>query len=691
MGLGRAVVVLGVCAALVATWHLIDGGAASESRLEGAGAPAPSPTPANVRESGAVAREVLTTTRARQLAGLAEAATSTGPATLLLRGRVLEGGAPVPGAVVRYVAGELATLTSTRTDASGRFVLPVAEATSIVLEASRSGGSRGQRSVDVGWRVAPEVVIELERGAELQVRVVGPDGRPVAGARVSCIATRGSTDLLTDEDELARSRFGPVLSDPEGRAAIAILAAGPYEVEAEHDAVGIVVEIHELEMSGRAAPIELRIPGGRPIAGRLLHADGRPQSGVGVMLAPAPAVLQSGYRAARTDDGGYFTITGVAPGDYALGFWGACDEEPFPISHVADGPAQLHQVIAGARATIRGTVVGPHGAALAGWSIEARDKERDDLNPTTSASDGSFEVEVCPGREYYVSAVATPVPGEMDGEVLASELAFAGDDGVRLVVAATATLEGSVVFQGGAPPARYVVMVDGVRHVVEVPRFSVPGLSPDHAWIEVTADGFVFQRQFVELRPGETTVVDVTLRPGHTVVGQIVDAETGGPVSGARVSAWTAEPVDMAGATSDAAGRFVLAGLPPGSATLHVSQHRHYKQALSGPIEVRADAPPVLIELVRGATVRGSVRLGRAAAHRVSVRLESLDLPEWVFATHLAILTLDGRFEVRGVIPGAYAWALVGPGDHERRGTVVVPASGLDGMVLELGDGAVEP
>ncbi len=102
----------------------------------------------------------------------------------------------------------------------------------------------------------------------------------------------------------------------------------------------------------------------------------------------------------------------------------------------------------------------------------------------------------------------------------------------------------------------------------------------------------------------DTNVVRFELRPGREVVGRVIDAATGGPVSGARI--WVSGCV---GAT-DVHGRFRISGVAPGEMTVILADALTYTgravclraappDATEPPLEIALSRAPQFVGIVR--------------------------------------------------------------------------------------------
>lgn len=201
-------------------------------------------------------------------------------------------------------------------------------------------------------------------------------------------------------------------------------------------------------------------------------------------------------------------------------------------------------------------------------------------------------------------------------------------------------------------------------------RYELRALSPDVVHV-VVADGKASADRLVpgiDLEPGEARVLDLDLKLGATVRGQIVD-ERGTPIAGALVRAaesgmWGFAGERRAHVRSDEGGRFVLQHVPEGKLLLLASK-KGYLESATQPVELvdREDRSGVTLELGRGAVLSGRVRLpdGTPAADarvHVTFDLESMMGMGAMNAARGAEgkdrCDETGRFEVTGLGKGPF-------------------------------------
>jgi protocatechuate 3,4-dioxygenase beta subunit len=255
------------------------------------------------------------------LAGLfliAAAAPAAPPAAgLAVRGRVLgPGGAPLAGAKVTLfpsegeralgerllaaaAAAEPKALSSTATAADGSFTLAAREAGFWTLRAEADGHLAQELDLRPLVEERELEAVELARELPLAVTVVGPDGKPIAGAWVAAQPSafpryRGEEAWRSPLRRLRQTAPGPV-AVPRGaaeRLTVRAFAPGFHEAELEVAAARKSATL-ALAAAGPPVSIEVRDTAGRPVAGALVvGGKGRwplgTTGGNGKLVVPPP-------------------------------------------------------------------------------------------------------------------------------------------------------------------------------------------------------------------------------------------------------------------------------------------------------------------------------------------------------------------------------------------------------------------
>lgn len=267
------------------------------------------------------------------------------------------------------------------------------------------------------------------------------------------------------------------------------------------------------------------------------------------------------------------------------------------------------------RATLKGVVVDARDAGMPGAQVRALQRVTEEADArlegeTETDGQGAFSFDVDGPGPWTVFAV---VPG-----VLSTPVTTAGEPVVLRVLAGT-ELRGRVSDSGGRAVQSFSVMIghrDGplrleredVRHVVDPEgKFSIKGLAPGTAEVVVAALGFAPSDPLeVELSLTAPATVDVKLRGGAKVAGQVIDRTTRAPIAGARVSLESqAESTlnAMPSARTDADGGFVLGSVRPGRRSIFFTAEQHHARLVSVETREGETAGPLLIDL--GAIEKG--------------------------------------------------------------------------------------
>lgn len=485
------------------------------------------------------------------------------PATV--QGQVLnETGMPLAGAAVRLIPAGAGTGETATTADNGLFRLAVDGEGLYELRVEARGFAPAVRPLPplVEDRGVPPV--SLRPGRRLEVRVTSPEGGPVAGARVTAVASAvdGETGW----------RPGKVIGRTNEAGTAELFVAEGRElwlevVTAEHPPLR-----RRIPAGAGVAAVELAR--GRVVTLEVIGPEGEPRPGVRVVLADD---LPLG----ETDDAGRLSTT-LPAGEAALravapdGAWAevvvpsAGDEEPGPI-------------------TVR--LASPH-------RLEGRVVDADRHTPIAAAwvwHEGSKRAVRTDGRGAFSLAIPFRRPAQL-AATAAGHLPSVAASGARQVVIGlepAARLHGRLLDPNGHPVSAGTITL-APADVAAPPAersawawsdeegcFLLNGLPPEPAWLRVRGAGFVPEIHTVRLaRAAETGPVELTLEPALRAVGRVVGPE-GEPVAGAEVhllpstSRRSAEALLTAServihVRTGAAGEFTAPGVPPGELDLSI-------------------------------------------------------------------------------------------------------------------------
>jgi hypothetical protein len=313
-------------------------------------------------------------------------------------------------------------------------------------------------------------------------------GDPIRKARVDILGSTGE-------------RPDPVYTDPEGRFSFSAVPAGRYTLTAwksgyAETRVGAAAPwdpatVLAVEPGRTLEPVELRLPKGASISGRVLDDAGDPLPDMRVMVGRAAPVngrlqFQSLGLTATTDDRGEYRIGGLSSGSFVVNAFGwAAPSAPLTGSVLAARPFSIfypHTAFLGqARpVTLRpgedltaidivytsetmvmpmvsGRVIDPRGlgsraaisAASAAYGIGAATRSLGGaVQPT-----GEFQFPLSPG-DYVLTAQAGDMMATMPLTVDRADIS-----GLELVLVKSARLIGRLIYDGTSPrPANAAVL-----------------------------------------------------------------------------------------------------------------------------------------------------------------------------------------------------------------------------------------
>jgi uncharacterized GH25 family protein len=464
--------------------------------------------------------------------------------------------------------------------------------------------------------------------------VVDPLGRPVPGETV------GFAPTIDGKFDLSALPFSDTVTGEDGAFSVEV-EVGEYLVQVSgDDAPTARARVH-----APVRGVRLRLSRGASIDGVLLDGGGAPVAAGRVTVASVGEHESEPpeTRYAATDARGRFRILGLEAGAWMV--LGARQlrggDEPELGSNTASQRVELapQQAAAvelrlGPERTIAGTVVDETGAGIAGAQVSAELADdalgkdgvahlRGSAEATTDAQ-GRFALEGLPDGAHALDVecrgYADPEPGRH---------VEAGVRDVRVVLRRLAQLRGRVVGEDGAPLARFTV--NGQPIEAGDGRFELPIARTGRMSLTVTADGHVPLHHAIRVAAGVSADAgDLRLGRTRAFRGQVVAADSGAPLAGARVS--VGHPAERrhaigleregAGTLTDAAGRFTV-------------------EAAGDGVELEATAEgygPALLAIAPG-QASGTIRLGRGA--RIAVRaLDAAGAP--IRALGIGVLAIDG-------------------------------------------------
>lgn len=300
---------------------------------------------------------------------------------------------------------------------------------------------------------------------------------------------------------------------------------------------------------------------------------------------------------------------------------------------------------------VRGVVETADGKPVPHAQVQLMNRQSfGDRNETKPAnSDGTFELATLPFTKNVVEAEASGFANAVSApiEVVAEDV-----EGVKVVMEPGATIEGTILDPDGQPVAEAKVQqrkdygdftrsaeaavsdAKGVYTISNVPRT---------ATLSAEKEGYATSEQLeLTLSPGEVrTGVDISLRPGFSISGRVVDT-TGKPVPAVSMHV-TGQRNTSSQARTETDGKFEAKDLPEGTYTIYVFH-----------------TPQKTVEGVKAGTKDLEIVVGEPDRPRGTNTLigtvvddeTSKPLKEFVVADHTGPLTKlrePGQFQISGL------------------------------------------
>ena len=231
-------------------------------------------------------------------------------------------------------------------------------------------------------------------------------------------------------------------------------------------------------------------------------------------------------------------------------------------------------------------------------------------------------------------------------------------------------------------------------------RFTIEGLTAGRYQVIVNAEGYpTRQSDPVELSVGHPAPsVEIRLRVGGRITGQIVADATGEPILDVEVWIWPVQDhsdgLHSSRSTRQATisnGRFYLEGVEDGKHMLTVWAHG-FTQKIAGPytVQLGQTVGPIEIRLTKGYTVSGRMMVDGQPLKAEGASLSAMEPdtpPPWNCMVRSGSTNV---FSCDGVVPGkyrVYAWqSSSGPStpDSFSSGIVDVPVGGFTDLEIEM-------
>ncbi len=248
-----------------------------------------------------------------------------------IHGRLIAAGEPVPGAMIVFFAdgtGGMEAMKFANSDAKGEFEVQLSQPGRYMLNVQNVTGTGQQENVEFAEEIPEaaehDLVIELPVGG-ISGRVVGPDGSPVGGVRISL-----GVDGPLRNGSFTGGNSAEIVTDDDGRYRLQWLRAGTYSVSAGGAFLGGLFGDTGDKTFGRQVRNGLRLSEGErleqvdfrlkepgSIRG-LTISGGAPVGGAALFVRDAEGNPIDRLSMIQSDSGGRFEYLSLEPGNYTI-------------------------------------------------------------------------------------------------------------------------------------------------------------------------------------------------------------------------------------------------------------------------------------------------------------------------------------------------------------------------------------
>ncbi|MBI5545134.1 MAG: carboxypeptidase regulatory-like domain-containing protein, partial [Deltaproteobacteria bacterium] len=361
------------------------------------------------------------------------------PAGLRLIARERGRAGPLSGALVQLFPSPS---PPERTGPDGKATLLALPPGEAQLRVSAEGFVPWEQPVDLPVGETLTLLVELERAAAIDGRVVDRSGVGLPGAEVMASGFDQPERIVARARSLADGAFRL-----DGLAVGALL----LRAHAEGYAEGL--------LSARApgGPLRITVGLGSEVEGTVRDRSGHPVDGATVVARLQPLGLVSSGRA-MTDSEGRYDLRGLAPGRYEVraSVPGSEASAPGLVDLEEEARALLDLEVEVGTGTIRGRVIDAEtGVAIGSAKVRAVSEAASPGAQVEAGVDGGFVLEHLAGDRLVVTAQA---PGYSAMQVEARP-----GDGLVLPLTATVRIAGRVLDEDGVPLADFLVDDDAIH------------------------------------------------------------------------------------------------------------------------------------------------------------------------------------------------------------------------------------
>jgi protocatechuate 3,4-dioxygenase beta subunit len=558
--------------------------------------------------------------------------------------------------------GQLANGTRSFQSTDGTFELTDVPPGKWTIEASASGYRPATVSaVEVGeGEVREGVVLSLKAGGTLAGRVLDPkSGAGVPNASVSWRQQGGGGPGGGPLAFLAGVSNNVTSTDADGRFAFDGLPEGKVTVTASHpDYLEASQDVSPDQQQG----VDITLGTGGSISGTVTSADGRtPVAGSRVSLNEEGDTAGFAGNTAGADGNGTFLFDHLRAGRYALTATTPSGNTPPKEVVLGENQAQtgvLLQAVAGA--LVHGNVTGLPSGQLGGVRINA---SMPSYNGSATTDDsGAFSIPNVPNSPAGILRL-TATTSLMQGRSTTRSVSIeegVTDVPVQIEFQGASSLAGRVtqggqpmgglfvvaVPEGGGAQGRFTAQTDGNG------AYAIQGMNDGDYQVTVGGQGLTYRKV---LTVSSDTVGDIVL-PTVSLTGQVVDANTSQPITGATVQAETGAETRAGAvkrAVTDSNGNYTIDNVDAGAYQVTARMTGYQLQTQS--LQVGTDPVQLDFQLSPGAGLPIRVLDGLTGLPLAAVNVLAFGAGGSLASSGPVSLDSTGAGEVPSLAPGRYS------------------------------------
>ena len=302
--------------------------------------------------------------------------------------------------------------------------------------------------------------ISMLKGLPVSGLVKGPDGAPVAGAKV--LSPGSGDEFLNNQWQYGlggQNVLTLATSGPDGRFTIPGLRPGDACVltASKPPLAGKPSKPFKVKADAPTPEVTLELEKGATVAGRVVDADGAPVSGANVQCYAQDG--SGGNATETTGIDGAFRLEGLPPGKYQLWSWSNTGvnaqkqlDPELTSGEVREG-VELKMATQKKGSKLSGTLVDEEGGPIAYAHVSAQGSNGSNAWSQTDADGGFTFQNLAEGKVTISVQIPSADGGTMGQEKLQNATFDCPGEGIKLVVTkkTTTTIAGRVLLPDGSP------------------------------------------------------------------------------------------------------------------------------------------------------------------------------------------------------------------------------------------------